>query len=117
MPKFNSAEILNLKMQANDAGASTIREYLGALLSAVWSEGESFSGKRPFGNSGWEYELYAALVTAGALKGDEDGYPDDKNLANTMIVDAIRYLIIPELFSEAPSNRADPAADNGRDRI
>ena len=39
-------------MGVNDADAENIGEYLKALLSAVWHEGESFSGKRPFGNSG-----------------------------------------------------------------
>ena len=52
-------------MESNDAEAETVRAYLKALLYAVWSKGEGFSGKRPFGNSGWEYDLYAALEPAG----------------------------------------------------
>lgn len=59
-----------------DAGGDMpIRDYLRELLTRVWEEGERFSGKRPFGNSGWEYELYAALIAAKAVVGelDEDG--------------------------------------------
>lgn len=72
-------EILELPMGQNDAGATTVREYLKALLSTLWREEDCFSGKRPFGNSGWQYEVYTALVKAGAINGslDEYGYIDD----------------------------------------
>jgi len=68
-----------LPMQENDAGASTIGEYLKTLLLTLWREGEGFSGKRPFGNSGWDYDLYAALIKGGIAVGklDEDGYVDE----------------------------------------
>jgi hypothetical protein len=64
------ADALNLRMPDDcDAGANiTVRDYLFELLIAVWDEGESFSGKRPFGNSGWEYDLYAPLIQAGLSK-------------------------------------------------
>lgn len=54
----------------------TVRDYLRVLLTTLWSEQEEFSGKRPFGNSGWEYDLYAPLIKAGHIEGslDEDGY-------------------------------------------
>ena len=53
----------------------TIREYLHALLKTLWDEGEGFSGKRPFGNSGWEGDLEAPLVRAGYVTGlvDKNG--------------------------------------------
>ncbi len=56
----------------------TIKDYLKCLLVTVWQEGESFSGKRPFGNSGWEYDLYIPLIKGGYIEGelDEDGYID-----------------------------------------
>jgi hypothetical protein len=71
--------ILNLEMQRNDAGASTIREYLVTLLKQVWIDGEGFDGKRPFGNSGWECDLFVPLVKAGLIEGfvDSDGYLDE----------------------------------------
>lgn len=61
----------------SDAGNGlTVREYLKKILLAVWDDGESFSGKRPFGNSGWEYDIYSALIKSGHIQGelDEDGY-------------------------------------------
>lgn len=94
------AEILDLPMESNDANAGTVREYLRALLLAAWEEGEGFSGKRPFGNSGWERELYLPLVKAGAVVGklDGDGYIDevDKKHAHALIVEAIKSLCSKE---------------------
>lgn len=88
--------VLDLPMQENDAEASTIREYLGKLLLTVWIEGEQFSGKRPFGNSGWEFDLYIPLVKAGLVWGeiDEDGYVEtvDHGAGDLIIGDAIREL-------------------------
>lgn len=56
----------------NDADARTVRDYFVALASKVWMEGEDFSGKRPFGNSGWESEPIQALINAGHLPEDVD---------------------------------------------
>ena len=66
--------ILDIEMQPNDDGAKTIGEYLIALARNVWIEGEGFSGKRPFGNSGWQWEVYCALAEAGAIDGYRDKY-------------------------------------------
>lgn len=77
---MTSTQVLDCPMDpSNDAGAPTVREYLVALLDELWKEGEAFSGKRPFGNSGWEFEVYTALVSAGLVYGviDDDGYLDD----------------------------------------
>lgn len=86
-------EILAIPMEKNDSGAKTIGGYLRALLKELWQEGEGFSSKRPFGNSGWEYELYNALVTAKAVKGEVDEYGDlvnfDQDAANKLIFKAI----------------------------
>jgi hypothetical protein len=88
--------ILDLPMQSNDTDAVTIREYLIKLLHTLWSEGEGFSGKRPFGNSGWEYELYIALIKGGAVKGNFDEFGDigdfDKPAAGAAIFSAINFL-------------------------
>lgn len=91
---MSGKDVLAIPMKAgNDAGASTIKEYLVKLLSELWREGEGFSGKRPFGNSGWEYELYLPLVTSGAVNGklDSEGYLEkvDQDAANTLIFEAI----------------------------
>lgn len=96
-------EILATPMQANDAEAATIGEYLAALLLGVWHEGEGFDGKRPFGNSSWECEIHVALVSAGLIAGtlDEDGYLDDfgggaEADAQALIDSAIRTLSTPQ---------------------
>lgn len=63
----------------SDAGENiTIRDYLFGLLTTLWNEGDAFSGKRPFGNSGWEYDLYYALIKGGFVPGDLDefGFPE-----------------------------------------
>jgi hypothetical protein len=75
----STKDYLNCKMQRNDAGAKTVKEYFRNLLLQLYYEGEGFSGKRPFGNSNWEYEIYSAWVEAGLLKGtfDKDGYLED----------------------------------------
>jgi len=88
--------ILDIEMQDNDAAAKTIRGYLKALLSKLWEEGEGFSGKHPFGNSGWEFPLYTALVKAGVVEGslDEDGCLNscDIKVANKLVYKAIGEL-------------------------
>jgi hypothetical protein len=85
--------VLDLNIGPNDADADTVRGYLIELLLTVWRESEGFSGKRPFGNSSWEYELYTPLVKAGYVTGvlDEDGYLDtfDRAGADQLISAAI----------------------------
>lgn len=88
--------VLDCPMGHNDAQASTIRGYLKELLHQLWEHGEGFSGKRPFGNSGWEYEIYTALIAAGLVEGklDSDGYLEevDRDAADTLIASAIESL-------------------------
>lgn len=71
------ANILDLSFYCSDLRKDvTVREYFKELLTALWNEGEGFSGKRPFGNSGWENDLAIPLIREGIVKGslDEDGY-------------------------------------------
>lgn len=102
--EYQGQEILDIPMKENDAGAETIGEYLTSLLSILWFEKERFSGKRPFGNSGWEDEIYHALAYANAIKADfcEWEYEDakvevevlgfDAKKANELILEAIQSL-------------------------
>lgn len=80
---------------------ASIREYLHALLTELWREGEGFSGKRPFGNSGWEYDLYKPLIVAGVIKGslDIDGYIAD---VDTKAGNAEVFRLIDELCGVSP---------------
>lgn len=93
---LTSREILDLPMGDNDAHASTIRDYFVKIAQTVWAEGEGFSGKRPFGNSGWEYEPFMALAKAGLVdcKFDKDGYVYslDTSAATILIRDALLEL-------------------------
>lgn len=88
--------VLDLEMGRNDAGAKTVREYLKKLLAEVWEHEECFSGKRPFGNSGWSWELYLPLVKAGIVTGtlDEHGNIEDcdDDAAKAIIAKAIEDL-------------------------
>jgi hypothetical protein len=78
---MDAFEMLSLRFESRDLGEElTIRDYMRRLLSTLFKEGESFSGKRPFGNSGWEYDIAEPLVRAGAVRGSirtEEGEADE----------------------------------------
>ncbi len=60
----------------------TVLDYLRELLELLWQEQDGFSGKRPFGNSGWEWDLYVPLAKAGFIDlgpVSEDGCFDSYN--------------------------------------
>lgn len=88
--------ILDLPMAPNDANAKTIRGYLKALLRTLIEEQEGFSGKRPFGDSGWTSDLEIPLVKAGLISGklDENGWLEesDSHAATALILKAIESL-------------------------
>lgn len=71
-------EILNSEFIEPDISSEpiTVRQYFLALLRTLWMQEEAFSGKRPFGNSGWQMTFYTHLVKEGYLAGEvyeEDG--------------------------------------------
>lgn len=74
----------------------TFRQYFKELLTAMWTQGEGFSGKRPFGNSGWDFDVYAGMIKNGMVKGevDEDGYVEwcDFKKANELVYKMIDQL-------------------------
>jgi hypothetical protein len=90
------AQLLDLPLPENDSGASTVRGYLVALLATLWREQEGFSGKRPFGNSDWQYDIYVGMIKAGIVGGqiDEDGYVEQADVATAdkLILAAIQSL-------------------------
>lgn len=118
-----SRELLLVPMQENDAGAATVGGYLQALLSKLWQEEEGFSGKRPFGNSGWADELYRPLIAAGKVEGgklDEDGRALERGEADDVVFEAIEALFtepaateeahrIAAMVLRAEADRLDPA--------
>jgi len=77
-------------------GTATLRDYLKDLLRTVWVEEEGFSGKRPFGNSSWQHNVYAPLVKAGLVAGviDTDGYVErmDDRGGDDLVKAVIEYI-------------------------
>ena len=77
----------------------TIREYLKGLLKLLWEEGEGFNGKRPYGNSGWQYSVYTALVEHEFVDGtlDDEGGLDE---INTEVADKLIFELIEFVFTK-----------------
>lgn len=102
---LDQAKMLRALAAPVDAGSSTwghtgspgtLRDYLRTLLIKVWQEEQGFNGKRPFGNSGWQAEVYEALIRAGVLEGelDEDGFLErvDYGEGEALVVAAIKHV-------------------------
>lgn len=73
-------ELLALRFDSDAGQNLTIREWFIDLARLAWTEGEGFSGKRPWGNSGWESAVYLPLVKHGAMPGElaeNGGWLDD----------------------------------------
>jgi len=73
---------------------TTLREVFKLFLTALVVEGESFSGKRPLGNSDWEGALGEGLVEAGIIHGEvtEKDIFFDWDDFNTTLIEAIKQL-------------------------
>lgn len=67
------AEALDVWMSRGDF-EGTLRDYFKEIAILVWTEEAMFSGKRPFGNSDWQNDVYASLIDAGLLDGMIDEY-------------------------------------------
>ncbi len=97
MTTMKPRDVLDLPLPGNDADAATVREYLVELLRTVWVGG---AGVRPFGNSGWQHDLYIPLMQAGLIAGelDEDDYVASMDTAagDRIILAAIQELGRPE---------------------
>lgn len=89
-------QVLDLELPDNDSGASTVRGYLVALLTKLWERMDGFSGKRPFGSSSWDCDIYVPMIKAGFILGtvDEDGYIEemDEEAGERLVVAAIDHL-------------------------
>lgn len=106
-----------IPMGKNDIGAKTIGEYFEKLLLTLWDEQEDFSGKRPFGNSGWEYDVYASLISAGIVDGslDEEGCVDEVaySAANNIICEMIKQIFATPTADVAPKKEYILIKENG----
>jgi hypothetical protein len=83
----------------NEAGAQTVEGYLRALLAELWRDEEGFNGKRPFGNSGWQSDIYGPLVRERLVPGklDADGclVQVDSREADKAVLAVIAGLAVP----------------------
>ena len=92
----------------SDAGDDlTVRQYLHELLRKLWDEQERFSGKRPFGNSSWDFDLYTPLAKAGFIDlgpMDEDGEPYKWTDEQINVAHAYVHDLISSALSEGASD-------------
>lgn len=93
-------DILDLRFREDEEGyehGTTIREYMIKLFTNLWKYQADFNGKRPLGNSGWDYDLYVVLVRNGVVRGKLDPYGFvqelDKEAAFELILRAIEVLV------------------------
>lgn len=90
---------LELRLGDTDAGDNiTVRQYLHALMETLWWEEDGFSGKRPFGNSGWQWDLITPLCVAGfiegtVLKAETPEDQDEVDMTKEQIDAARRYVL------------------------
>jgi len=54
----------------------TVRDFFKQLMLVLFAKSDDFSGKRPFGNSGWTHDLEKTAVMNDFVQGviDSDGY-------------------------------------------
>lgn len=105
MPEKPTVElVLNCPMveNVNNPGelpynAPTVGVFLVSMLGQLWKERHLFDGKRPYGDSSWNLDVYASLGKAGLIECtfDEDGYIETVNdeLADELVAEAIASLI------------------------
>jgi hypothetical protein len=102
------ADALEVRFDSDAGDQLTVRQYLHQLLRTLWDEQESFSGKRPFGNSGWDCELYWPLAKAGFIDLgplDEDGEPanwtaEQANAAHAYVHDLIAVALFGQQITD-----------------
>lgn len=98
---MDAKEFLLCPMEPNDSGYATVGGYLTALLATLFWEGEGFSGKRPFGNGGWESDVARAWVRKGLLPGEitHDKWGDeDVEYNDTDFLSTLRNVLKVALF-------------------
>ena len=71
---MTNQEILNNCMVDLNGSDVTLREYFRLLLTELYNAEDGFSGKRPFGNSGWVLDILAGLGRIGVIKATFDSY-------------------------------------------
>lgn len=94
MPEIE--DVLKFVYSQWDLGECSIRQYLVELARQCWVLEDGFSGKRPFGNSGWKYDVYSALAEGGFVTGTKDGAGDwtgiDRKKAESIILECFKRI-------------------------
>lgn len=95
----NHARLLDIPVEFDYFGKKrclSLREYLRLMLSELWQRHSDFDGKRPYGFSGWKFDVYKAMILGGFLEGtlDADGFvqtlsKEDREQADIMIWEEI----------------------------
>lgn len=93
---------LNSKIISGTLEGLTVRTYFEKLLTTLWSKGELFSGKKPFGNSDWDWDVISSLIKCGYIPGeinrDDNGeiydIVFDRTDANKRVINLIMYMCI-----------------------
>jgi len=80
--------LLDIELEDNDSGKATLGGFLAGMID--------LETKRPYGNSGWEWDLFAALVRAGKIDGTFNEYGEvenvDTNEAHALIEQAAKEI-------------------------
>lgn len=82
--------VLDLPCNISGVPFTSLRDFFLRCLERLWVEEESFSGKRPLGNSGWQWGVYEALQEGGFITDAEN--LDERRKADQIIVEAIKGL-------------------------
>lgn len=70
-------KVLLLKFHSTDLDRDvTVKEFFVELLTTLFRKKECFSGKRPFGNSGWDYDLAVCFVKNKVIPGSIEDLGD-----------------------------------------
>ena len=92
-------DALNLRFDSDAGNNLTLRQYFEKLLITLWKEGEGFSGKQPFGNSGWKYDIFSLLSENGFIpNGESKGYDGQFIEINEKEADDFVMELIKEVF-------------------
>lgn len=82
------------------AGVGSVRGLLYELLAKVWLEEEGFNGKRPWGESSWQYAVYQSIAEADLCPREmhqynDEWYPIDPSWVDeNLLLPAMRMLML-----------------------
>ena len=92
------AEIHDLPINVQSLEESetvTLKQYFHMLLLKLWISEEVFDGRRPWGNSGWTYDVFVVLIKNGLIPGKID----DEGFVKEVDVDEAKAFVITEIIN------------------